>query len=242
MIRPSIPLTLLIALAAGLCAGAAGAAGTLPDPRAEGLDSTERLEALVARVKGEQSKVETLQADFVQRQESEFLLEPEVSRGKFSYAAPDRVRWEYQSPNPITMVIDGKTMTTWYRDLRRVDEVKVGRHSERVLRYLGASGSMDTLLEYFDVAAAFPADEEEPYRLELTPRYDRVAKKLKSLTIWIDPRRFVPRRLVYVTGDGGVTEYRFDDLKINAKLPADHFELSLPDGVEVRVVDLERAR
>lgn len=219
----------------------AAAADRPPDPRAEGLSSTERLAALVERVKLEQGKVRTLTADFVQHQESDFLLEPEVSRGTFSYAAPDRVRWEYESPNPIIMVIDGKTMTTWYRDLEQVDEVKVGRYSERVLRYLGASGSMDTLLEYFEVAAAFPGDEKQPYRLEMTPRYSRVARRLKSLTIWIDPVRFVPRRIRYVGGDEAVTEYRFDDLRINAQLPSDHFELAYPAGVKVRVVDLERA-
>lgn len=243
MMRRPIPTFLLTALAAvGLCLSAVtGEAAASLDPRAQGLTAAERLEVLVDRVKQEQEKVMTLTAEFTQRQESAFLLEPEVARGTFSYAAPDQVRWEYKSPKPITMVIDGKTMTTWYRDLAKVEEVKVGRYSDRVLRYLGAGGSMGTLLEYFEVAAAFPADESQPYRLELTPRYDRVAKRLKSLTIWIDPVRFVPSRVRYVGGDGAVTEYRFEELEINAALPSDNFHLSYPEGVEVRVVDLDRA-
>lgn len=211
------------------------------DPRAPGLSSTERLDTLIERIKHEQAKVHTLEARFVQHQENEFLAQPEEARGVFSYAAPDQVRWEYQVPKPITLVIDGGTMTTWYRDLGRVEEVKVGKYSERVLRYLGAGGNMEALLEYFEVAAAFPNDPTVPYRLELKPRYSRVAKRLRSLTIWIDPERFVPHRLRYEVGGGGVTEYVFEELNINKELPPDRFELDLPANVEVRVVDLDRA-
>ena len=212
-----------------------------PDPRDPSLSATERLDALVERVKLEQAKVKTLQARFVQKQESEFLVAPEESRGTFSYAAPDRVRWEYESPRPITMLIHGKTMTTWYRDLSRADEMRIGRYSERVLKYLGATGSLDTLLEYFDVRAAFPGDAKTPYRLEMTPRYARVAKRLKGLTLWIDPVRYIPTHLKYEAGDGAITEYFFENLEVNADLPSDRFELKLPPGVEVRVVDLDRA-
>jgi outer membrane lipoprotein carrier protein len=240
MRRSAAALAAVVIAAVALTAGpAAGAA--LPDPRAAGLDGQQRLQALIARVKIEQQGVRTLRADFVQRQESAFLLAPEESTGVFSYAAPDRVRWEYLTPKPISMVIDGKTMTIWYRDLKQVEEVKVGRYSDRVLRYLGAGGSMQNLLAYFDVAAAFPEDLSAPYRLELTPRFERVAKRLKSLTIWIDAQRFLPTRLRYVAGDGTLTEYRFEDLQINASLPPDQFHLALPEGVEVRAVDLARA-
>lgn len=230
------------ALVLGLCSPAVFAAGpaTPPDPRDPSLSSTERLQALVDRVKIEQSKVRTLEARFVQKQESDFLVAPDESRGVFSYSAPDRVRWEYESPRPISMLIDGKTMTTWYHDLGRADEVRIGRYSERVLKYLGATGSLDTLLEYFDVRAAFPGDARTPYRLEMTPRFARVAKRLKSLTLWIDPVRYIPTHLKYVAGDGAVTEYLFEDVHVNADLPPERFQLALPPEVEVRVVDLDR--
>lgn len=250
MNRPFHHRTLVArALVAGaaLCLGllsspAFAAAPARPlDPRDPSLSATERLQVLVERVKAEQSKVRTLEARFVQKQESEFLVAPEESHGVFSYASPDRVRWEYASPRPISMLIDGKTMTTWYHDLGRADEVRIGRYSERVLKYLGATGSLDTLLEYFDVRAAFPGDVKTPYRLEMTPRFARVAKRLKSLTLWIDPVRYIPTHLKYVAGDGAVTEYLFEDVHVNADLPAERFQLKLPPEVEVRVVDLDRA-
>lgn len=218
-----------------------GASAEPLDPRSPSLSPSARLGVLVERIKQEQGKVKTLEAKFTQRQESEFLVAPEESKGLFSYQAPDRVRWEYASPKPVTLVINGKTMTTWYRDLARAEEMKIGRYSERVLKYLGASGSIESLLEYFDVRAAFPTDGKTPFRLEMTPRYNRVAKRLKALTIWIDAERYLPIKLKYVSGDGAVTEYSFEEVKVNSTLPGDRFELKLPDSVKVKVIDLDRA-
>ena len=211
-----------------------------PDPRAAGLTGTQRLQALIDRVKLEQSGLRTLQARFVQHRESSLLVKPEDSSGEFSYAAPNRVRWEYSSPNPITVVIDGEQMTTWYRDLGRADKLKVGRYSNQVFKYLGASGSMQTLLDYFTVTLEIPKVKSEPYRLELTPRYARIAKRLKSMTLWIDAQRFFPTRVRYVEGDGDVTEYELKDLQLNPQLPGDRFVLKLPAGVETRIIDLDR--
>lgn len=235
-----VPLFFLIALA--LPAGRASAAAPTapPDPRAPGLSGMARLQALLERVKLEQRSVRTLEARFVQHRESALLVKPEDSTGEFSYAAPNRVRWEYAAPNPITVVIDGDQMTTWYRDLGRADKIKIGRYSNQVFKYLGASGSMQALLDYFTVTLEIPKKASEPYKLELTPRYARIAKRLRAMTIWVDAQRFFPTRVRYVEGDGDVTEYELKNLQVNPQLPGDRFVLKLPAGVETRVIDLDR--
>src|SRR5258706_3606013 len=97
-------LPILLALAV---APLSAAAPPLPNPLATGLTGPQRLDALVERVKIEQRKLKTLEASFVQQQESSLLAEPETSKGTFSYAAPDRVRWEYLSPSPISVLVKG---------------------------------------------------------------------------------------------------------------------------------------
>lgn len=212
----------------------------VPDPLASGLTGPQRLQALVDRVRHEQQKLKTLEARFVQQQESSLLAEPEESSGVFSYAAPDRVRWEYQSPTPITVVIRGDEMTTWYKDLKRAETLKIGRYSNQVFKYLGASGSLDTLLQYFVVKLALPKAKGEPYRLELIPKYPRIKKRLQTMTLWVDAELFFPSRLKYVEADGDVTEYQFTDLKMNPRIPEDRFVLNLPKGVGTKVIDLGR--
>lgn len=233
-------LALLLALLAAL-ALPAFAAGDPPDPDDPALSGAQRVAALIERMRQEQRKMDTLQAEFVQRQESAMLLEPEVSTGTFSYVAPESVRWEYETPNPISVVIAGDEMTTWYRDLARAERLKVGRYSNQVLKYLGASGSFDTLMEYFQVRVRFPEADDEPYRVELTPRYDRIARRLSSMVLWVDRDRYLPVRLRYETPEGDVTEYEFRDLRVNAEVPAERFRLDLPAEVQVREVELGRS-
>ncbi len=211
-----------------------------PDPLAAGLTGPQRLTALVDRVKLEQRQLKTLEARFTQQQESSMLTTPEASKGIFSYAAPDKVRWEYASPSPITVVIRGDEMTTWYKDLKRAETLKVGRYSNQVFKYLGASGSLQTLLEYFTVRLKLPEKKGEPYRMELLPKYQRIAKRLKSMTLWIDDDTFFPSRLKYVEADGDSVEYQFSDMKRNVPIPQDRFVLKLPPGVESRTIDLAR--
>jgi outer membrane lipoprotein carrier protein len=208
------------------------------DPADPRLSGTQRLQALLDRVKLEQRQIKTLEARFVQRRQSALLVAPEESNGVFSFAAPDRVRWEYLAPKPISVLIRGGEMTTWYRDLKRAETLRVGRYSNQIFKYLGASGSMETLLEYFNVTFAPPAQKGDPYRLDLVPRYERIKKRLKSMTIWIDAERFYPIRFKYAEADGDTTDYEFHDMQWNPPLPADRFALQLPPDVETRVVDL----
>lgn len=235
MKKSAAALALLLLAAPALAAGRHQAP---PDPLAAGLTGPQRLQALVDRVRYEQNQLKTLEARFTQQQESSMLAAPEESKGTFSYRAPDKVRWEYTSPNPITVVIRGDEMTTWYRDLKRAETLKVGRYSSQVFKYLGASGSLQTLLEYFTVRLKLPEKKGDPYRMELDPKYARIARHLKSMTFWIDGETFFPERLRYAQADGDTVEYQFSDMKRNAPIPDDRFVLKLPPGVSNRVVNL----
>jgi outer membrane lipoprotein carrier protein len=233
----AILLLALPALLAPLPAAAARHDQAL-DPMAPGLSGAERLQALLERVKLQQKQAKTFEARFVQHRESSMLMAPQESTGTFSYAAPDRVRWEYQAPMPITVVIRGTEMTTWYRDLKRAEILKIGRYSNQIFKFLGASGSMDTLLEYFTVELTLPKQKGDPYRLKLLPRYERIKKRIQSMRVDIDSEHFFPVHLQYQEADGDTTAYDFKDFQWNPPLPADRFALQLPPGVETRVVDL----
>lgn len=234
-----LPLALAACLALAAAApGVAKPADSPPDPETPGLDGAGRLEALIERVKYEQARLETLEADFVQQKTSEFLAAPETSRGRVSYSHPDRVRWEYLSPKPISLLIRDGVMLTWYRDLGRADRVKVGKRSSQIFQYLNASGSLESLLHYFKSAVAFPKTAE-PYRIELEPRFARVSKRLSEMTLWIDRELFLPVRVRYVEPNGDVTEYRLEHVRVNPELPESRFALDLPPGVQVRELDLD---
>lgn len=230
----SICKRIFVASMAFFLLSAVGAAGqeTLA-PRDPEVAPEDRLNLLVERIRVESAKRASMEADFTQLKTSSLLQEPLESMGVFSFQAPDRARWEYLEPDPISLVIRGEEMITWYRDLERAERIGVGRVSQRVLEYLSASSSIGTLLEYFTVFMYTPQNSADPYRLELKPRYKRIEKRLKLLELWIEPVRYLPVRMRYVEADDDVTEYRFDNFRINEEIPLDRFELDLPAGVEV---------
>ncbi len=206
------------------------------DRTTENLDGGERLEALLNRVQQEQRSIKSLRAHFKMLQESELLQEPEESSGDFFFAAPDRVRWEYAEPTAVTVVIDGDEMTTWYRDLGRAETAEVGTYSERILKYMNASSSLENLLQSFDARVRFHDGSDLPYEIELTPAYRRIARRMKSMTLWVHRDLYLPVGVRIETAQGEVTEFSFEDLEVNTELAEDAFSLSLPEGVEVRTV------
>lgn len=207
------------------------------DPLDSGLTPSERLEALLERMRGRHEDLDTLEAEFVQSKESAMFVEPSVARGVFSYAAPDSVRWEYEQPDPISLLISDGRMTTWYRDLGRAETTGVGGHSQRIMEYMGASTSVDALVEYFDVSLSLPDAPGGAFRLHLMPRYKRIEKRVQDLQVWIDAELYLPLRLRFVEGDGDVTEYEFSNLRLNEGVPPGRFTLEIPEQVEIQSVE-----
>jgi outer membrane lipoprotein carrier protein len=194
----------------------------------------ERLQKLLDQVNESQSSIRTLHADFTENKDSSLMLEPLRASGEFFYQAPDKVRWEYRAPEPMTLLIQDDELTTWYRDLHEARRTKIGRQSQQVFKYLGMGSSVDNLLEYFDVGLGLPKRSGDPYRLVLTPRYKRVAKRIARLTVWIDSTHHLPTRFLYEEPDGDRTQYEFENLRLNQPFETDPFKLDLPGDVKVR--------
>lgn len=210
----------------------------VPDPEAEGLSILERLEVLIERIKFEQRNLRTMEANFTQRKESIFLVEPEESEGRFWYHSPDRVRWDFKSPNETTVLISQNEMLTWFKDLGTAERVNVGKQADRVMEYLSAGNSLETLQRYFEIRTTFSKDPTAPYKLELRPKFKRVEKKIKGMSIHLHRTGFYPVYLRYVDPDDDKTEFFFEDVVVNETIDETRFALELPDDVDVKVVEL----
>lgn len=221
-----------------LLLASATSADTVPDPEAEGLSITERLEVLIERIKYEQRRLETMEATFTQRKESIFLIEPEESAGRFWYHSPDRVRWDFEVPNETTVLISQNQMLTWFKDLGTAEKVNVGKQADRVMEYLSAGNSLETLQRYFEIRTSFPKDPTAPYKLELRPKFKRVEKKIKGMGIHLHRTGYYPVYLRYVDPDDDKTELFFQNVVVNEKIEDGQFVVELPAEVDVKLVEL----
>ncbi len=218
-----------------LIALAAAAALPLAAARTAGPVS---LGAIVKKVQEKQRTTRTLQADFRQEKELALLAKPEVSSGTFVFSKPNSVLWSYESPKRVQMLIASGVLTTYYPELKKAERVDVKRFEDRIFRYMGASGTLEELARYFDFT--FTDKPSDPsFRLDLKPKTAAIAKRVKSIRIWIDRKQYVTNRIEYVEGDGDVTRYHFSNIRINEPLAQNRFVLNLPSNVKVEQVKIQ---
>jgi len=220
-------------LAAGLLACSPALA---QEPLPPDLHGADKLAALVQRVSQVQSSMTTLKAAFELRRTSRLLAEPSVSRGTFYYRAPDSIRWEYESPRPMTVLLAAGVAITYRPAEKRAERVEVGRAQRRVFRFISAAEPLEKLKEYFSFTFR-DAGGAANYQLELRPTAHQIKKRLKRLEIEIDRRTLLPVKVAYEETDGDGTAYSFSNVETNQPLSADLFSLDLP--ADVKVVNLK---
>jgi outer membrane lipoprotein-sorting protein len=196
------------------------------------------LEEVIRKVQQQQKTTTTLQANFRQEKELALLSKPEVASGSFAYSRPSNVRWSYDTPKRVEMLIANGTMTTWFPDLNKAERIDVRRFEDRIFKYMGASGAIDELARYFDFTFTDTATNPS-WVLDLTPKSRAVAKRVKRIKIWIDKTTFLTSKFEYVEGDGDITRYEFTNIKINQPIEHARFTISLPTSVKIEQMKLQ---
>lgn len=211
-------------------------AGPPPSASIDTLEGSAKLDALMERVVEQQRALRSLRADFVQLKKSELLLEAVESSGEFRFQAPDKVRWDYRRPDPMVVVFNDDTVTTFLPQQARAERVKVSNKQQRFVRVLAGTQPLDDLTANFSVRLADPGGRA-PYRLTLRPVSAMVKKRLRSVEIEIDRSLFLPVMVEYNETDGDTTRYEFKDLTLNPEIDASTFLLELGDDVELQTID-----
>jgi len=196
------------------------------------------LEEVIKKVQKLQKSTSTLQADFRQEKELALLSKPEVSTGTFTFSRPSNVLWVYDAPKRVQMLIANGVLTTYYPDLRKAETIDVKRFQDRIFKYMGATGAIDELAQYFDFK--FIDNASSPtWTLDLNPKNRVIAKRVKHIKLSIDKKSYLTTKVEYTEGDGDVTRYEFTNLKINQPVAQSRFTLNLPSTVRVEQMKLQ---
>lgn len=167
----------------------------------------------------------TLTGRFEQRVYNADAVETERATGTLALAQPRQFRWDYQDPYAQQIVADGTHVWIYDVDLEQA--------SVRPQSFDEANSPIAVLLDLGQLEQDFRVSEldlEEGRRwLRLDPR----AKDADFRHADFGFRDGVLERLVLTDGFGQRTELRFSSWVRNPELPASHFEMRLPDGVDV---------
>ena len=221
-------MSILALVVPGLALAQAEPTGPPADTPKAGVD------VVLAKMSETQSRLKTLSAEFVQEKTLDLLAEPMTSEGHLYYQAPSFLMWEYRQPQPTFLLIDDKTLTAYYPDLRKADRVDIENKRDQFDRFFGmALGADGPMREYFEVELAAETDVANAHLLVLTPRSKRVEKYIAEIRLWVDANTFLPRRFEYREENGDMTTYVLEEVVVNQPLAAETFTLVLPAGVEV---------
>jgi len=224
-------VTLLLLVAGLLGAGRVAMASESP-PR----DAAATVHALIARISKAQRSLRSLKARFRQEKKSAMLLEPAVSTGTFVYVAPNRIRWEYRSPDPMVVIFDGHVLSTWDPVARHLDRVKVSPRQRRLMEVLAGARPLEQLASHFSIALV-TTPEDEPWELRLEPVERRLKEKIEKIELRVDRKLDLPVEITSVEADGDSTSYRFSHLEINPPVDPSVFVLNPSGKVTVETYD-----
>ena len=199
------------------------------DPYA-GLDPA--LRRVIERFDAAQEQVTALSARFVERKEIGLLKNAVVQKGQYYHTKPDKFLWEYVSPEPKVLLMNGKTLFAYYPVQKEAEEIQT-RLSRRLVRYFGLGQVFADLREYYELSLAQDDSVAGTHLIVMKPRIKRLEKRLLEVRIWLDDQLNQVRQLEYREADGDRTLFTFDDIRVNPEISPARYEIKLPEDVHV---------
>ena len=172
----------------------------------------------------------TLQAKFEQSYYSVSVTKPLRERGDLFLQKPDRMRWQYRSPQEKVFLYGGGILQVYLAEDKQLTRslVRPEAYDSDIVGIFLASKSFRDLYVIEDTR--FPTDTGRVRQIRLTPK---VEGDYSHLLLEIDDRTWLPRRAIFLEWAGSKREFLFTDVRTNIKLPAKTFELKVPAGCEV---------
>ena len=219
---------------------------------------TSEVLALLKRIEERHGNLKTLQAEFDQVKVSETFADETRSHGSLLLEMPDRLRCEYDRPDPSTILFVDDTLYQFVPTIKQVDKwrfrTKAEAQEQLRLLLLGFGLSSEEILKSYRVerveaaepkadrvgesegegGAALPTPSA-PWVLAFRPRNREVAKHYTEIRVSFDRERLLPRsvRLTEVAGDVTNLTIQPEKVLLNEKIEAGKFKPEFPGNPEV---------
>jgi outer membrane lipoprotein carrier protein len=173
--------------------------------------------------------VKSFAADFSRTFRGGLLPQTTVQKGDVKILKPGRMRWTYKKPDDMEFVADGKALYSYIKADRTVyvNDVPTGDGVSTAILFLAGKGD---LLRDFRASAAAPGAPDE-LRVLLTPITPQA--EFTKLTLGVDARTLKLMSMETLDSDGGVSTFRFENLRENVSFGDRDFLFTIPKGVDV---------
>jgi len=194
------------------------------------LNTTLSPQDIALRLEQKLRSITSLRADFRQFYYSTTVQEPILGEGQVFIRRPDRMRWEYSSPEKqIFLLKEGKFWLYFPEDKQLIKNPADSEIQESEILGL-LSGNYSLATRYEIGFNPFPTDRKNSYQLKLTPREE---SQFAYILLEIDKVTWLILKAVFFEPIGSKLEYHFSRIKLNQKLPEELFELRIPPDCEI---------
>lgn len=178
------------------------------------LSHAQTQEEMMATLAQRAALIECLSCRFTQQKTMAILESPTTAEGYMSYNSPEKVHWEYTSPYPFALVVDGEKITKITNGTEEDLDVKSTR------MYMGVVNvfkSIATGKNFFD-KSKFDIDIHdagESWEVIMRPKKNTIKRMFAMLTIFFEKADNVISELEIIGANGDKTSLRFIDVRIN---------------------------
>jgi outer membrane lipoprotein-sorting protein len=160
----------------------------------------------------------------VETRTSRLMVKPMVLRGKFCAEGMTRFSLEYSAPNALRIRFNTDYLNVTNGN-GNTDVLEIGRDVRRAQSSFSRENSIEGLKKNFTITAQ---ENSRGYVMKFVPRGESFRRRINYLVVKLDKRDFLPRSLE-VDGKSGVNSvFLIDYTTLNAKLPAETFEVYKP--------------
>ena len=182
---------------------------------------------VVAQVERRYNRVQTLRADFIQR----FTSGPTtmVESGTVHFRKPDRMRWEYNSPEEKLFLTDGEYAYFYVpaeRQVRR-SKLKESAHWQTAFALILGRVRLRKVFSRIDLVILNRAGDPVRWQLRGHPRSGR--QGFKQVVFDLDGDYRI-RRVEIQQRDGALMEFHFRRWQDNPAVDAELFRPAFPSG------------
>jgi outer membrane lipoprotein carrier protein len=187
--------------------------------------------ALLQRVEARYQEAGSLQASFIQDEVSKALGTSKSSQGKVAWRAPNRLRWETESPEPSLLVSNGTTL--WFYtppfDESEKGQVIIRKAAEVKSRLLDAllAGRFSSAVRQGLRIQSLPGNT-----FKLLPRKGAVGG-LKFAQVSVDPEKSQITGVSLEYRDGNRSSIQLSNIDLGKPISLESFRFKIPPRTEI---------
>lgn len=180
--------------------------------------------SLLSKIDEAARSTKTLSAEFTQTNRMKLFRQALASSGRLWFRAPRQIRWQYLSPDPSLLILDGRKATMsspgaapQVFDLEKDPTMRV--IFDQLLTFVGG-GSLAQLEGDYTLSAS---DDKRNLGLVLVPKPGSVVEKaFARIELTFDGKTQV-KKIVLVEKNGDEKRIDFTKVERNRELPAETF-------------------